>query len=138
MIGLRSYIHPQATMLTAAVLAVFYALLSLQVVRLRWRERVGLGLPTNPTSPLFRMARVHANFAEYIPLLLLMMFFLESTGANPTAVRLCGGLMIVGRVAHARGLITVRTPNPWRVVGTAMTFGLLFTFAGWIFLRELM
>ncbi len=138
MIGLRPYMHPHTTLLTAAALALLYALLSIQVVRLRWGERLGMGLPTDPRSPLYRVARAHANFAEYVPFVLLLMLLLESTAAHPTTLRICGVVLVAGRIAHARGLIEIRTPNPWRSFGVAVTFGLLLFFAAWIFVRELL
>ena len=50
----------------ASLLAALYFFLSLRVIRMRRRERIALGDGEN--ARLERAIRVHANFAEYVPL----------------------------------------------------------------------
>ena len=61
-----------------AILALLYAALSLQVVRLRRKNRVGFGDGGNDT--LRCAIRAHAHFAEYVPITALMAAMLEMSG----------------------------------------------------------
>lgn len=71
--------HPPS--ITAAYLAVFallYAGLSLQVVRLRRKFRFAFGDGGN--NELRNAIRAHSHFAEYVPIIALMVAMLEITG----------------------------------------------------------
>ena len=59
----------------AAVLALLFLLLSAYAIVLRRRHAVALG--DGDVGALQAAIRSHANFAEYVPLALLLMFFLE-------------------------------------------------------------
>jgi len=50
----------------AAAFAFIYIVLSTRVIRARWQVKVALG--TRGDVRLERKIRVHANFAEYVPL----------------------------------------------------------------------
>lgn len=59
----------------AAVLALFYVVLAGLVIRQRFKHRVGLG--TGKDVELLQAVRMHGNFAEYVPLLLILVALLE-------------------------------------------------------------
>jgi uncharacterized membrane protein YecN with MAPEG domain len=61
---------PSITAAYTAVLALLYAALGLQVVRLRGRNRAGFGDGGN--ADLRSTIRAHAHFAEYVPIIVLM------------------------------------------------------------------
>ena len=61
-----------ATPLYAALLGLIFVALSIRTIRLRRRYGVGVGDGNN--TELQRAARVHANFAEYVPLALLLIY----------------------------------------------------------------
>src|SRR5690606_12493193 len=63
----------------AALLSLFFAFLTFRTIRLRQRYRVSLGHGKNLL--LMRAIRVHGNFAEYVPLGLLLMAASEQLGA---------------------------------------------------------
>ena len=63
------------TGLYAALLALLYAALALRVVRLRIALKQPLG--DGGHARLQRAVRVHAHFAEYVPLALLLLLLLE-------------------------------------------------------------
>ena len=54
----------------AAVFAVFFVFLSINVIRARQQHKVGIG--TGRNKSVERAIRVHANFAEYVPFALLL------------------------------------------------------------------
>ena len=83
----------------ASHLAALYFFLSLRVIRMRRRERIALGDGEN--ARLERAIRVHANFAEYVPLALLLATFVELQQSSPLMIHLIGLALITGRVVHA-------------------------------------
>jgi hypothetical protein len=74
-----------------------------------------------------RRIRAHGNFAEYVPLALLMVAGLEFDGASPMLVHALGASLLTGRLLHGYAL-AFRESFPFgRVVGTALTLGTLIT-----------
>ena len=106
--------------LYAALLALLFAALGIRTVLLRRRLAIAVGDGGNPL--LLRAMRVHANFAEYVPLTLLLIFFLEQAGAAPLRVHLLCAMLLAGRVLHAIGVSRVREPYALRVVAMTLTF----------------
>jgi hypothetical protein len=104
----------------AAVLALVFVGLSVRTIRLRRRARVAIG--DGGDKLLARAARVHANFAEYVPLALLLIYFAESSGAPKPAVHALCALLLIGRLVHAWGVSQPKEDFRFRVAGMAMTF----------------
>jgi hypothetical protein len=103
----------------AALFGLLFATLSIRTLRLRRRLRIAVGDAGDLT--LLRAMRVHANFAEYVPLTLLLIWFVEVGGAHRLFVHaLCAGLL-AGRIAHAIGVSRVNERYGWRVLGMALT-----------------
>lgn len=122
----------------AALLVLVHLALSIRVVTLRRRLRVGIGDGNSPE--LARVSRAQANFAEYVPLALVLMVLLEASGCPPAALHTWGAALFVGRVAHGIGLSRASGLSPGRFWGTALTFLVLLTqaLAGlWLGLRFL-
>lgn len=118
----------------APIFALFYVILSVNVIRTRRRERVGLGSGGNQTVE--RAMRVHANFSEYVPFTLLLLLILEQSGGN---VPLLHGLFLVllaGRVIHSWGVSQRQENFRFRVSGMMMTFAVIIASSiGIAFLR---
>ena len=93
---------PLITAAYLAVLALLYALLSLQVVRLRRRNRVGFGDGGN--TALRCAIRAHAHFAEYVPIIALMAAILEMSGLAATRIHALMGSLLVARFLHPLGI----------------------------------
>jgi uncharacterized membrane protein YecN with MAPEG domain len=115
------------TPIYAALLTPIFVALSLRTIRLRRRHRVALGDGDNPE--LRRAMRAHANFAEYVPLALLLLFFVEHDGAHPAVVHALGLALLAGRLAHAWGVSQLRENFRFRVAGMLLTFGVLISAA---------
>ena len=76
-----------------------------------------------------RDMRVHANFAEYVPLCLLMTYLVEQSGVYAWFVHaLCMGLL-VGRLSHAYGVSQQRENLAFRMTGILLTFTVLIASA---------
>ena len=116
--------------LYASVLALLFIGLSVRVVRLRRRLRIAIGDKGNQT--MLRAMRVHSNFAEYAPLSLLLIYFVEASGAQSLFVHFLGLSLLVGRVSHAFGASQVKENFKLRVYGMVMTFTTLFVSAAYL------
>lgn len=107
------------TTLFAALLALLYFALSLWVIRLRQTLRIGIGDGGN--HEIKRVIRVHANFGEYVPMALILMFLAEQAGARGETV-VAGAMLLTGRLAHAFGLSRNAGVSIGRFGGTTLTF----------------
>lgn len=115
------------TPIYAALLALLFVFLSLRTIRLRRRHRVALGDGENPE--LRRAMRAHANFAEYVPFALLLVYFVERDGAHLALVHALGLALLAGRLLHAWGVSQPREDFRFRVTGMVLSFGVLLTAA---------
>lgn len=93
---------PSITAAWLAILALLYAGLAMQVVRLRRKNRAGFGDADN--AQLRSAIRAHAHFAEYVPLVALMVALLEMSGLPTTAVHGLMATLLVARVLHPFGM----------------------------------
>ncbi len=108
------------TILYAGILALLYLFLSLFVIQGRWKFKVGIG--HGESLDLRRRIQVHANFGEYVPFALLVLFFNETSGASATWVHIMGSLLVLGRVLHAVALTKTHAASPGRFIGMNLTF----------------
>jgi len=104
----------------AALLALLFVALSMRTLRMRRSLRIAVGDAGN--EALLRAMRVHANFAEYVPLALLLAFFAENRGARPLVIHGLCVCLVIGRCIHAYGVSHVKENFRFRVFGMAMTF----------------
>jgi len=90
------------TTLYVSLSALLLLVLSYKVVRYRQTLHVSLGAGGH--DELDRAIRVQANFVEYVPIVLLLIFLAELNAMNPWLLHLAGGGLFVARVLHAWGL----------------------------------
>ena len=93
---------PSITGLYLAILALLYAVLGFQVSRLRRGNRVLFGDGDN--RQLRSAIRAHANFAEHVPIIVLMVALLEISGTPALRVHLLMGALLVARLLHPLGM----------------------------------
>ena len=116
--------------LYASILALLFVVLSIRTLRMRRRLKLPIGDAGNPV--LMRAIGVHSNFAEYVPLSLLLIYFVEANGANALLVHVLGLCLLAGRAAHAFGVSQVNENYTFRVLGMAMTFTTLVTASAYL------
>jgi len=104
----------------AALLAFVYIYLSTRVIALRRERKISLGANGDPAME--RAMRVHANFAEYTPFALLLLYMLETNGGNEIWLNILCAALLAGRVLHALGLAKANENFRYRVTGMVMTF----------------
>lgn len=110
----------KAVALWAGLHLLLLLVLSGLVVRQRRRHRVAIGDQGIPE--LFRAQRAFGNAVEYVPAGLIALAVLAQTGAGSTLVHAIGGLLFVGRLAHAVGLTITGGPSLGRIVGMVLTW----------------
>jgi uncharacterized protein len=112
-----------ATPLWASLLAFLYLWLAAQVIRARYRTRTALG--SGGDAGLERAIRAHANFAEYVPLILVLLVMAELQGAASWLLHLCGAALLVGRALHGFGISRTDEVLALRSSGMALTLTVL-------------
>ena len=105
--------------LYAALLALLFVALSTRTLLMRRRLQIAIGDAGN--QGMLRAMRVHSNFAEYVPLSLLLLFFVEASGANPLFLHALGASILAGRISHAFGVSQIKEQYAFRVLGMALT-----------------
>ncbi len=71
--------------------------------------------------------RVHSNFAEYVPLTLILFYFLEVETDSDLRIHVLCVSLIVGRLLHAYGVSQIEENYRFRVAGMILTLGCLIT-----------
>jgi uncharacterized membrane protein YecN with MAPEG domain len=117
---------PSITGFYLGILALIYAVLALQVARLRRDNRVLFGDADN--GRLRTAIRVHANFIEYVPIITLLVALLEMSGAPASRVHFLMGALLLSRLLHPMGMAA--RPGTWqfnagRVAGILLTIAVL-------------
>jgi uncharacterized membrane protein YecN with MAPEG domain len=120
----------QIVPLYAAALSLLFVFLSIRVIRVRRSLRIGIGDANNPT--LLRAMRVHSNFSEYVPLSIILLFFLEWQNAHPAIVHGLCAILVAGRFLHAYGVSQENEKFAFRVSGMLMTFSTIVLSAFYI------
>ncbi|PZQ19340.1 MAG: glutathione S-transferase [Ancylobacter novellus] len=96
-------IFPATTALFAALLALVYVGLSAWVVAGRLSGGVLHGDGGNNT--LLKRIRSHGNFAEYVPLTLILVGLLEASGASRGIVATLLVVLLIARLLHPVGML---------------------------------
>jgi uncharacterized membrane protein YecN with MAPEG domain len=104
---------------TAGILGVIYVVLSLLVVRQRGKTRTMIG--QGDSQALMLAIRAHGNFAEYVPIGLILLAGIEAAGTAHWFVLTLAGMLILGRLMHPFGLY-LKAPNVPRALGAMLTF----------------
>jgi uncharacterized membrane protein YecN with MAPEG domain len=120
----------EITSLTAGLLALLYTVLSILVIKYRMKEGQTLDVPE---GLIRRTVRAHGNFAEYTPLVLVLMALVEIQGELAEHwFTMLAGIFILGRIGHAYSIVifeekykTIR----FRQVAMFATFIPMFAFA---------
>jgi uncharacterized membrane protein YecN with MAPEG domain len=107
------------TPLYASLLVLWFVVLSVRVVNIRRR---GIIFGDNGDDAVTRVVRAHANFAEYVPLALLLMGFLEVGRFSIYILHALGLTLLVARLIHGCALSFAWQTRSGRVAGAALTF----------------
>lgn len=121
------------TLTTACVLGIAYAGLSVAVGRQRGQANISLGSGSDVSipigeeykaPPLLIAIRRHGQFAEYVPISILLLLLLELNHANRLVLAGLAGILVLSRTCMALGLGRT-TPNPLRAAGNLLQWGMI-------------
>lgn len=116
------------TLTTASVLALFCLVLALRVSQGRFKHRVAMGDGDN--RDMTARMRTHANFVEYVPIMLVLLGLLEMAKVDGRVLAGGAALLVVFRLMHAVGMPRP-APNVFRAIGALGTFALMMLQAIW-------
>jgi uncharacterized membrane protein YecN with MAPEG domain len=115
------------TPLYAGLLVLWFLVLSIRVIRRRGSGGIALGDGGDPG--MLRVIRGHANFAEYVPLALLLMAILELSRFSIYVLHALGLTLLVARLLHGYALSFTQQFKFGRIAGASLTFLVLFVAA---------
>ncbi len=128
---------PTTLPFVAAAYAALFGLLSTaltaRVIMNRVRSGIQAGDGGDPS--LARAIRAHANFAEQVPLALLLLVLVDAMGVGTPIVHALGIALVTARLANAAGLSRSLGPTPPRQAGAALTLLVIVAASLLIFYR---
>ena len=116
---------PFVTAIFAALFGLFAAALTLNVIVNRVRLKVESGDGGLPA--MTQAIRAHANFAEHVPLALLLIAAVEMMGKAHWLVVALGVVLLAARLLSALGLGRSLAGTPARQAGAALTLAVTIT-----------
>lgn len=119
------------TALYAGVLAIFALYLSFRAGSFRGKAGASVLFGDPPNMELVERVRVHQNFLEYVPIILILMGAIELNGGSATFLHSIGIVLIVARIAHAIGLKHDNMGHPGRLIGAGGTALITLITAGY-------
>jgi uncharacterized protein len=104
----------------SGIFGLFFVALSVRTLLLR--RKFGIAIGSNNQPLLERASRVHSNFAEYVPMTLLLIYFLELKMPSNIWIHFVCIALLVGRISHAYGVSQIQEKLIYRVIGMTLTF----------------
>ena len=110
------------TPIYASLLALLLFVLSIRVIGLRGNPAFAFIAQGKGDDELLQRAiRAQGNLTEYAPTMLILLFFLETSGVADAKLHSLAGAFLLGRVMHGICMGFMRSNMPLRVGGTALT-----------------
>ena len=107
----------------ASLLGLLFIKLSFNVINARRQARIAVGDGGNPQ--LQRTIAVHSNFAQYVPIALLLLTFCEMQQAPSLFIHLLAAALLISRVLHAHGVSKANEDFKFRKAAMVTTFGVI-------------
>jgi len=76
--------------------------------------------------------RRHANFAEWVPLALILIALLELNGARALGIHLLGAALVAARLVHAFGIRADTMKSAGRLIGAMGTAAVTVISSVWL------
>lgn len=124
-----SLTSPIATAFYAGLLALLIFPMVILIIKRRYAAKIGLGSGRHDglkeEQELLQAVRIHGNFIEYVPLILILMGLNEILGASVYLIHGLGISLLFARIIHAVGLYKSTGPSRKRQIGVLVTFACL-------------
>ena len=112
-----------------AVFALFASYLAFLPGKIRGSDRISVGDGGRPD--LLVAMRRHANFVEYVPLMLILIALLELNKVDGTVIHVMGATLVAVRASHAWGMQPDDARGIFRFIGAVGTMLLLVVSSIW-------
>jgi len=109
------------TLTYASIFALFALVLSFRAGSFRGKSGISVLFGEPQNMELAERVRVHQNFLEYVPLIIIVMGAIEANGGSTLFLYAVGDLLILARIAHAAGLKHDNMAHKGRFIGAAGT-----------------
>lgn len=106
------------TALYASILAFMFLVLSYNVIYMRYRHKIPVGDGGNRDMQKFLQAR--ANFVDYVPFALIILFILESQTTRPDFIHTLGIMIVISRLLQGWGLSMSAGGSFGRILGALL------------------
>lgn len=113
------------TSIYAGLCGLLMTWLALETIKVRRANKVKLG--DGGDFELQSAIRAHGNFAEYMPITIILLFLLEYNGMHYLVIHVIGIAFLVGRWTHAQGLLKDNLRK--RVMGMGFTLNIIIGLA---------
>lgn len=113
----------EVTAIYASILGLAFMAMGLWVVKTRVRRKVAAGDKGDPE--MANAMRAHANFAEHVPILVILMGLAEVNGLAPLWLHAAGLALLIARGMHFAGMRRLPHWSTGRGGGATLTFVLL-------------
>ena len=110
---------PVVTALYAGLLGLVAIAIAFRAGSLRGKLNVSIG-DGGSRELLLAMCR-HANFAEWVPIALILIALLEMNGVSTRAIHVLGAALVISRISHAVGIKAETMKGAGRFIGAAGT-----------------
>ncbi len=116
------------TALYAALLMVIMAFLGFKIGSLR--GSTGISILHGDNMEVAVAMRRHGNFAENIPMALVLLAIVEANGGGAIFLHVIGVILVLSRIAHPIGLQHDTIAHPLRAIGAGGTILSMIVLAG--------
>ena len=113
------FLSSMLTPLYGGFFGILYIILTKRVVDMRQKHKETIGAEN---LELVRAVRAHANFIEYVPIVLLLSYFLEIRIEASWLVHISLSSFLIGRIVHALAVSRVNENVKLRMVSMPLTF----------------
>lgn len=107
------------TALYAALLVAVLVCLTTRIGMLR--AKTGISILDGGNEQVAVEMRRHGNFAEHVPLLIVLMAIVEVNEGSALFLHVVGSALVICRVAHPLGLRHDQVQTPLRLIGAVGT-----------------
>lgn len=129
------------TLMYASIFALFALVLSFRAGGFRGKTGISVLHGDPPNLELAERVRVHQNFLEYVPMVVIVMGAIELNGGSSMFLYVVGDLLIIARIAHAIGLKHDNMGHKGRLIGAGGTLLITVVVCGygiWLASRSLL